>query len=227
MKEVETIFKLLEDWCFLPKYQLERRLDIFLAVYLPELLEKEVGIKINYEDIIPEFPLKQKDSNRSNNADYAIFYKETEKKEIKLLLIELKTDMHSIRNEQIKYYKENKEKSTYDILSNLIRIYKHTKKEYLSKYQILLDMLENKELIIKGKKLNKRSLKYGYEVNKKFLDTKSKAKIIYIAPKENETIKKSSDTIITFEQIIKLLENKNNDVAKKMKKLLLKIRDNS
>ena len=37
-KRGEDVFELLDDWRHLPAYQLERRADIYFAMYLPELL---------------------------------------------------------------------------------------------------------------------------------------------------------------------------------------------
>ena len=84
--KIEKIFKLLSKWYKYPKYQLERRLDIFFSIYLPEIL-KERGIYIDIDDIFPEFPLK-KENNQSTNADYAIF--ENKDDEVTLYLVELK-----------------------------------------------------------------------------------------------------------------------------------------
>ena len=39
--KIEKIFKLLKKWNKYPKYQLERRLDIFFTIYLPEILKEK------------------------------------------------------------------------------------------------------------------------------------------------------------------------------------------
>jgi len=58
---VKGIFGLLNDWRNMPNYQLERRLDIFFAYFLPIILKSmagECGIDTEkHEYIIPEFPL--------------------------------------------------------------------------------------------------------------------------------------------------------------------------
>ena len=36
---IERVFKLLDNWRHLPDYQLERRADIFFALFLPEVLK--------------------------------------------------------------------------------------------------------------------------------------------------------------------------------------------
>ena len=81
MNDIEKIFDLLKKWYKFPKYQLERRVDIFFALYLPDILKKKrknyvIDEEKKYDYIIPEFPLRKKDSYASNNADYAVFCKE-------------------------------------------------------------------------------------------------------------------------------------------------------
>ena len=46
------IFELLDKWRHLPDYQLERRADIYFAMFLPDVLEARYGPC----EIIPEFP---------------------------------------------------------------------------------------------------------------------------------------------------------------------------
>jgi len=36
---IDNLFNLLDDWRTLPAYQLERRADIFFALYLDKILE--------------------------------------------------------------------------------------------------------------------------------------------------------------------------------------------
>ena len=90
----EEIFEYLNKWKEFPKYQLERRIDIFIAMCLPQILQtKEISIEL--DDIMPEFPLKKED-NRSTNVDYVVKYKED------LYLIELKTNNSSINDKKPK-----------------------------------------------------------------------------------------------------------------------------
>jgi hypothetical protein len=110
--KIEKIFSNLDIWRKLPKYQLERRLDIFFTIYLKEIVEvfykeilNEKDIKLS-EVIIPEFPLKKDGSNNSTNVDYVMFCK----KKTKVILIELKcTDVSSVNDKQIEYLKKSKD----------------------------------------------------------------------------------------------------------------------
>ena len=44
MESVQQVFSLLDRWRHLPNYQLERRADIFFAVYLPKILEQRFAV---------------------------------------------------------------------------------------------------------------------------------------------------------------------------------------
>ena len=217
MNEVNKIFELLEDWHMLPKYQLERRIDIFFALYLPEILKKKYSIDIGYKNIIPEFPIKKENNCASNNADYAILVEEDGK--IKLKLIELKTDMNSIiKKNQIEYYKNIK---TFEhVLSGIIKI--ASKTEYKEKYTYLLEKIEKFDVIIKNEDESNNWL-----INSnKIID---EVEIFYIVPEKKEKITKKlndlviDDNIITFEDITQALKNKKDDFSKHFCSLLSKI----
>ena len=90
MNDIKSVFDLLNRWAPFPKYQLERRADIFFAFYLPEIMKMEkFGETISHDDIIPEFPIKKDDSNLSNNVDYVVIGEKA------IYFIELKTAMDS------------------------------------------------------------------------------------------------------------------------------------
>ncbi len=55
MNSIQDVFGKMDSWRNLPKYQLERRSDIFFAAYLKEVLEAKFD-KIK-DQIIPEFPI--------------------------------------------------------------------------------------------------------------------------------------------------------------------------
>lgn len=98
MKNLNTLFDLLTDWRQLPAYQLERRADIFFALYLEDLLTYcgyfAAGDQLT---VIPEFPAKQEHMNLSDRIDYMVASDD------KMVYVELKTDNHSIRAEQALY----------------------------------------------------------------------------------------------------------------------------
>ena len=100
--KVESIFELLDKWRHLPAYQLERRADIFFALFLPDVLnhhlsKRKRGIEIDRR-LIPEFPLKRREDNGSKKADYLAL--STDRKHA--FLIELKTDIASLETDRKK-----------------------------------------------------------------------------------------------------------------------------
>lgn len=100
---LESVLCLLDKWRHLPAYQLERRIDILFALFLPEVLEKCTGKAINTL-LIPEFPVKQKGSNSSNKVDFLALQSGDPAE--RAFLIELKTDMASRRDEQDQYLRD-------------------------------------------------------------------------------------------------------------------------
>ena len=93
---IERVFELLDKWRHLPTYQLERRADIFFALFLPEVLGVRFDMKIN-PLLVPEFPIKKEEDNRSTKADYLALQKSEDGGPVKqAFLVELKTDMASL-----------------------------------------------------------------------------------------------------------------------------------
>ena len=55
---IEGVFDLLDKWRHLPKYQLERRADIYFAMFLPDVLSHHFDAEFK-PNVIPEFPLRR------------------------------------------------------------------------------------------------------------------------------------------------------------------------
>lgn len=105
---VERVLKQLNEWRHLPAYALERRVDVFIGMFLSEILKSKKGLIPDGSEleVIPEFPLHKKEceildpkgkpskGNHSVKVDFAVFCKE----ENKLILVELKTDAKSTSN---------------------------------------------------------------------------------------------------------------------------------
>lgn len=135
MKTLTKLFGLLTDWRTLPAYQLERRADIFFALYLEDLLKY-----CNYFaadevlTIIPEFPAKHAGSHQSDRIDYMVC------SERKVVYVELKTDNHSIRSEQAEYLYGIQQRALKDVLDDIITIYRATTAR--TKYRKLIEKLD-------------------------------------------------------------------------------------
>ena len=124
---IYDLFNLLDDWRHLPKYQLERRADLFFALFLPDVLEQHCDTPIN-PLIIPEFPLKKCANNGSNNVDYFALSADGKR----AFFVELKTEMRSVDQSfdkglkvqsQYKSYKTAAKKGMLRVLCNLKPIF--------------------------------------------------------------------------------------------------------
>jgi len=99
-----AIFGRLDAWRHLPAYQLERRADIFFAIYLREVVSAFTGVALS-DTIIPELPLKrdliwpQTPGNQSVKLDYCLFAADGSR----VFFVELKTDDGSRRAQQDEY----------------------------------------------------------------------------------------------------------------------------
>lgn len=93
---IERVFELMDRWRHLPAYQLERRADIFFALFLPEVLEKHFEVDIS-QTLIPEFPVKNPNNNQSSNVDFLALQQSQDGNPDRAFLVEIKTDMGSRR----------------------------------------------------------------------------------------------------------------------------------
>ena len=106
---IDALFDRLDRWRHLPAYQLERRADIYFALYLHEVLEAELGVRLDPR-LIPELPIRRElvfpetPSNQSVKVDYAAF----ERDGGRVWLVELKTDAGSRRDNQDTYLERAK-----------------------------------------------------------------------------------------------------------------------
>ena len=165
---VTDLFYLLNRWRHLPGYQLERRTDVLFALFLPEVL-KYSGIEIKYP-LIPEFPIdKNKEDGRHKQADYFAL-SESRRKGI---LIELKTDVASIRIEQLETLLGVASRGSQDLIKDVICLAQNKNNSRLTrgKYAHLLHDLSELNLV--------ELLAAGWVCTKEH----SELDVIYILPK--------------------------------------------
>lgn len=143
MEGIERVFDRLDRWRCLPDYQLERRADLFFSLYVPEILEDRLHRPFR-SSVVPEFPIKQEDSNRSDKADYLGISSEFDQ----LVLVELKTDRNSVRSPQFEYLIRGARKDARTLLRDLDDI--RSASRFTTKYDCLLDELEQLGLTTKA-----------------------------------------------------------------------------
>jgi hypothetical protein len=141
-KDVAAIFALLDRWRHFPAYQLERRADIFFALYLPGIVEHALGVNVESR-VIPEFPIKHEDSIQSDRVDYFLLSQDRSR----AFLVELKTEMESRNAKQDAYLTTGKERGLDTLLRHIPIIAAGSDKKGRRKYFHLLWELEQLGLV--------------------------------------------------------------------------------
>lgn len=207
---VEKIFENLDTWRKLPKYQLERRADMFFGLYVKDIVENLLETeKPELSDIvIPEFPigkniietLKREKNPRlpeydptlqSVNVDYALFSKDV------VYFIELKTDMgsrNSIQDEYLEYAHGQNIRIFVEHIKTVAKPSNNPKS--WKKYRYLLDQLELMDVHASDAKIE----------------------VIYIQPKKYTVFEGAK--CIPFSEICGWLEKQNGDFPKLFAKYL-------
>lgn len=139
---INKLFDTLDSWRHLPNYQLERRADIFFAMYLKGVLEWKYGVELKPE-IVPEFPVRigsihgdDEYNNKSFKIDYVLFSQDGKA----AYLVELKTDDRSRRDGQDNYLKLASKAGMSKLLGGIGDIYCATSSK--DKYGHLLALLQ-------------------------------------------------------------------------------------
>lgn len=193
---IDKIFDTLDDWRQLPAYQLERRVDIFFGIYMEEILSKKFNEEISL--VIPEFPIRRgiletDDGNKSPNKSVKIDYFALSKNKKTVYFIELKTDNGSTRAEQDDYLQQVKNMEFVKILQGVKDIANVSTSK--NKYKYLLDKLQNAGLMQEG----------NLET-----DLEYKKEIVYILPDPKKLKKVLNAQVISFEEIIGYLTDKDD-----------------
>ena len=189
-EDIRKMFDTLDCWRHLPAYQLERRVDIFFAIYLPYVLKVCCKVKIK-EYLVPEFPIKQDSSNLSDKADYLAISEDGRR----VFLIELKTDMKSRNDEQDGAYERAKNMRLRRLVDGIIDIRHNT--EQWQKYDNLLHLLAELDLVRIEKHQRKIVERYKNMVG----NPGPCIEVIYIQPKPCP-----AKNVITFRQFADAIE---------------------
>ena len=213
MGTINEIFNALDDWRYLPSYQLERRADIFFAIHLKEILLKICKTEI--DEIIPEFPIRKgslpeflKYNNKSSknykpNQSFKIDYLAYSKSKNLVYFIELKTEMGSRNKKQDWYLKEAKKLGMNKILEDLKPIQNASNKNGRKKYNYLFEKLVELEWFD------------GFDEKFKISKAPFNIEIRYIQPIIEDT-DDNKELIITFQNIIdKLKDDSNTELTKR------------
>lgn len=149
MSHITDLFDRMDAWRHLPSYQLERRADLFFALYLPQALEAKLGYPIASE-VIPEFPVRigtinpQSQSNRSFKIDYLALSADG----AHAVFVELKTDIESRRPEQDAYLLAARKVGLDALLAGVVAVFNAAKGQAKKKYCCLLVRLSALGLLV-------------------------------------------------------------------------------
>jgi hypothetical protein len=131
--DTAKIFQYLETFKNFPTYQFERRIDAFLLPYLETVFNKHFketfeknNLTPDFKFVFPEFPLKRgggdgcKNANErlSEHADYLMWSKSLNK----LCLVELKTDVNSMKSNNYNQFR-NYNRNCLDGWNELLHFY--------------------------------------------------------------------------------------------------------
>ena len=132
---LQDLLKLLSINKGYPKYQHERRIDLFVNYFLPWILKAVFGSPIDL--VVPEFPLKKPSSKLSTNADYLAFCA----RDRLIFLCEFKTTHRSFEPDQMERYYQAQKAGWPRVLADVEEVSASTSQENAPKYIKLLDTL--------------------------------------------------------------------------------------
>ena len=183
---IETLFNHLDRWRHFAGYPLEPRVDALFGLFLPKVIEDCCGVEEMHSQVIPQFPLKQSETNRSDKVDFLALSKDGGR----AFLIELKTDMDSLRGEQNDYLNRAQKRELACILSDFKKVAgggsvsPNDRLKYFHLITALCEMgllkVPNKleEKIRKGRKRESKKLICDIEV----LSSSTTPKVIFVQP---------------------------------------------
>ncbi len=135
---LEKMLKRLYENRHFPKYQMERRVDILINIFLHDILREFLKIEISEKDIIPELPIKKEKEGNNLSIDIDYFAYCSSRKTG--YLVELKTDSNSCDSGQLNQYQKYTFK---EIWNGIKEIRKATNKNSKPKYNYLIDRLND------------------------------------------------------------------------------------
>ena len=233
---IKKLFTRMDDWRHLPSYQLERRVDLFFSLYIPEVISKIFECEVK-DELIPEFPVKlsiiynnknndksfdfdAKNYNLNSNHSVKIDYVAITKNHEKAFLIELKTDKHSIKPEQVKnlFYSGDDFSA---LIGGIQEIYCNSASDsiYRNKYNCLLNKLDSMGLfgeigVFKEAYHNKGTYEdLSNRVSNFKPISNIEMKKVYIAPTKTNTdlLEKNNIEFITFQEFVKIAQKNNSE----------------
>lgn len=201
MSDLTKIFDLLDEFRHLPNYQLERRADIFFALFIPLVINKKFGLSVKH--ILPEFPIRigeisTVNINRSFKIDYAIFTDRPNH----CFFIELKTDDYSRRDKQDWYLECSVKAGMKSLIDGILKISKASSSK--DKYSVLISSISKTGLI---------KFEDGIPIN--VVPDKFECQVIFLQPNCV-----TNDSNISFYEMATIIETLGDSLALRFAKSL-------
>ena len=146
---MEMMLNNLDTWRNLPKYQLERRVDLFFGLVIRQIVAGHRGYDLEriHPLVIPEFPFRYNengtDTNHTVNFDYVLFSGDL----TTMYIVELKTDPDSYRDEQEKYLIEAAKVGFTEIIDGINKVMDATAANKRCKYDYLRGLLAKEGMV--------------------------------------------------------------------------------
>ena len=206
---VQDVFNLLDKLRHQHGYRLESAAAPFFTLFLPCVLEGSRGLRIQLP-IISEFPIIQdKNNKRSYKADYFALSSDGKA----AFLVELKTDMSSLNENQNKYLERSTKKKMCDLLYDVKHLAKARDKLARKKYFHILKDLECLNLIkmcpaLEDLIYDERSTGVQRLIDKiRIFDSDCNLEVIYILPEKCPT-KVGGKKVIDFYECASVIEQR-------------------
>lgn len=176
MSRIEEVFDTLDDWRHLPNYQLERRADIFFALYLSEILQHRFHVGAAH--IIPEFPIRVGEiyGDGSGNKSFKIDYLAITERSRHAVFVELKTDAASRRSSQDDYLARAREAGMAKLIDGLLLIFDKTKAK--PKYRHLLKRLCDAGLVESKRDRYENRVAEAWKIDLLYIQPETAGKVI-------------------------------------------------
>ena len=205
---IEALFNHLDRWRHFAGYPLETRVDALFGLFLPKVIEDRFGVDGIHPQVIPQFPLKKTHNNRSDKVDFFALSKDGGR----AFLIEVKTDMESLEEEQYGYLIRAKERGMACILSELRKIAQATRSR--RKYLHLINALAKIKLMELSGELEEEMNKEGANVSPKLMSgievchsTDSQIEVVFVQPIEATSDKDTGFCHIYFDEIASSIQS--------------------
>jgi hypothetical protein len=203
MSKAKAIFDHLDKWRRLPAYQLERRADIFFALYMPEIIAHKFGA--DTKAIVPEFPIRVGviGGDPPNNQSFKVDYLIATGRSNHFVFVELKTDVGSIRPRQDWYLAAAQKAGMRRLTEGVIRIYLATR--HKRKYEALMALLGEAGLVEKSDDSYQNLASDGAQID-----------ILYIQPRRTN----GNTRVVTFTELAEIVAKQTDEISQRFARSL-------